>query len=251
MTKSIIDTIEKKHLIDIVNQSDSISDVIKRLGLNAFTGNTFRKVKKRIIDDDISISHFTYRRNNRHFNVNIESYLVLSDRPMKSSIKEKLISHGLLKNQCYTCGQLPFHNGKELILQIHHINGNRYDNRIHNLSILCPNCHTQTHNYAGKNQRPSNNNTKKKKKCIYCAANIGIKSKVCRICYDKNVRKLKFNPSKDELEIMVNSMPIVKVGLYYGVSDNSIRDRCIKLNINIPKFPKGHWLKKGVRSINY
>ena len=47
-------------------------------------------------------------------------------------------------------------NGNPLKLQLHHINGNHNDNRIENLQILCPNCHTQTDNFCGKNK---NNNT--------------------------------------------------------------------------------------------
>ena len=42
-------------------------------------------------------------------------------------------------------------NGKPLTLQLHHINGNNRDNRLENLTFLCPNCHSQTDNFSGKN----------------------------------------------------------------------------------------------------
>ena len=50
--------------------------------------------------------------------------------------------------------------GKEIPLQVHHINGNNTDNRVENLQILCPNCHAQTDTYCGKNkkQRIENDN---------------------------------------------------------------------------------------------
>jgi hypothetical protein len=33
-----------------------------------------------------------------------------------------------------------------------HINGNRSDNRIENLRLLCPNCNSQQPTFAGKNK---------------------------------------------------------------------------------------------------
>lgn len=54
---------------------------------------------------------------------------------------------------CESCGIGPEYNGAPLTLQIHHIDGNRRNNRLENLQILCPNCHSQTDNFAGKGRR--------------------------------------------------------------------------------------------------
>ena len=43
--------------------------------------------------------------------------------------------------------------GKDIVCELHHINGNRSDNRLENLIILCPNCHSQTTNFRGKNSK--------------------------------------------------------------------------------------------------
>lgn len=52
---------------------------------------------------------------------------------------------------CEGCGIGPIWNGKPLHLQVDHKNGNSRDCRKENLQKLCPNCHTQTPTYAGRN----------------------------------------------------------------------------------------------------
>lgn len=60
--------------------------------------------------------------------------------------------HGLLPQQCTECGISAKWNGKPMTMHIDHINGDRQDNRIENLRPLCPNCHSQTDTYCGKNK---------------------------------------------------------------------------------------------------
>ena len=56
----------------------------------------------------------------------------------------------VLGDKC-ECGQGRIWNGIPLTLQIDHRNGNIKDNRIENLRLICPNCHTQTDNWGVKN----------------------------------------------------------------------------------------------------
>ena len=49
------------------------------------------------------------------------------------------------------CGQLPIWNSKELTLTLDYINRNNKDNRLSNLSWVCPNCDRQLDTFAGKN----------------------------------------------------------------------------------------------------
>jgi hypothetical protein len=97
--------------------------------------------------------------------------------------------------------------------------GKHNDNRIENLCFLCPNCHSQTSTYCGKHLNKRKN-----------------KIEVC-----KKERPTKFKISKEELEKLVESIPMVKIGDMFGVSSNSILKRCKKLGI--PLKGRGYWAK--------
>jgi DNA-binding CsgD family transcriptional regulator/5-methylcytosine-specific restriction endonuclease McrA len=70
----------------------------------------------------------------------------------RSNLKWRLIKEGLKQNRCERCG-LTAWLGEPLTMALHHINGDRLDNRLENLELLCPNCHSQTETFAGRNGR--------------------------------------------------------------------------------------------------
>ena len=66
-------------------------------------------------------------------------------------LKKKLLKHGVKENKCEKCGIVD-HNGKPLTMQLDHIDGNPHNHLLENLRMLCPNCHSQTKTYSGKNK---------------------------------------------------------------------------------------------------
>ena len=64
-------------------------------------------------------------------------------------LKQKLLEDKIKAPCCEECSRTTW-QGRAIPLEIHHINGDRFDNRLRNLQLLCPNCHALTDNNAGK-----------------------------------------------------------------------------------------------------
>lgn len=70
-----------------------------------------------------------------------------------SHLSKRLQRDGLLKYMCAHCGLASLWEGKPLVLHLDHIDGNARNHRLTNLRFLCPNCHSQTDTYCGKNSK--------------------------------------------------------------------------------------------------
>jgi 5-methylcytosine-specific restriction endonuclease McrA len=79
----------------------------------------------------------------------LEELLIKGPRN-RMNIKLRLIAAGVKEAQCEECGIAEWRD-EPLSLELHHINGERHDNRLENLALLCPNCHSQTDSWGGRN----------------------------------------------------------------------------------------------------
>jgi len=217
--KSVMKQISKEKLIDIINKSSSISDVIRSFNLRV-AGKNFETLIDRLKKDNINYSHLLIRKYdfNKKETVKI---LVKNSNYNVGSLKRRLIAEKILSNVCKICGQLPEWNGKKLTLILDHINGDSRDHRKNNLRILCPNCDSQQITYRGKNK-------KKKYYCINCNnvitkhSNSGLCVKCSSVKVGMKNRKTD-RPSYEELMNDVSKMSFVATGRKYKVSDNTIR----------------------------
>ncbi|MEM7572087.1 MAG: HNH endonuclease signature motif containing protein [Bacteroidota bacterium] len=147
----------QKELRKAVLDSFSIAEVCRKLGIKAAGGN-YTTLKQKFSDWDIDISHFRGQGWNvgLKFKPNprkpLEEILVKGSTFQGFKLKKRLLKEGLKSAQCESC-ELTHWLDKSIPLELHHVNGDKHDNRISNLELLCPNCHALTDNYRGKNIR--------------------------------------------------------------------------------------------------
>lgn len=145
-------------LKEAVEDSLSVREVIIKLGLIPAGGN-YEQVKNTIAELSLSTIHFTGKgwRKNRTFG--LEPRIPLGKIMVKNStfqsfkLKKRLFSEGLKKPCCEICGWAEQSEDGRIPVELDHINGDHYDNRIENLRILCPNCHSLQPTHRGRNQK--------------------------------------------------------------------------------------------------
>lgn len=135
-------------------QSDSVAGVLRHLGLSQ-VGGTHAHISRMLRALEIDTSHFRRDQGARRVGSRLtaKDILVIDRSATRRSPPHRLRRALLEVGRAYVCegcgcdGQW---QGKPLTLHVDHISGEFRDNRAENLRFLCPNCHTQTPNFAGR-----------------------------------------------------------------------------------------------------
>lgn len=153
--KSDYKNFNKEEFQKLINESTSISEILRKLNLKD-RGANHTKLSKFLKESDYDTSSLKGTHVKRYNDKGIpkkwlSEILVENSTGNSNKLRERLIQYGVKKNQCENpkCGITEW-CGEPITLELHHINGNHYDNRLENLVLLCPNCHSQTSNFRGK-----------------------------------------------------------------------------------------------------
>lgn len=246
---------KEKYYINLIKESSSLREVCLKANIKDTTGN-YDTLKHIIKENNIDISHFKRSYIGAKISKPITYYLNKDVNISAFKLKNKLLKEGIKEHKCENpeCG-LTVWIGKPIPLELHHINGDKTDNRLENLILLCPNCHALTDNFGGKNQKLNiknkAKNIKKHNNYTYLIDDINNGLSINELCikYNKkrkyifsllrrfNIDKLNVKDEKprqfkitDEVfeqtkQLMLFYKNYTKVGKIMGVDGNAIAKR--------------------------
>src|SRR3989344_2521784 len=137
-------------------KSSSVRQVLFHLGLVQAGGN-YQQVTRELRIQSIDIAHFRGKGWNKGLKIPRKPIKATVDILVRQSsfqsykLKKRLFAEGLKKPICEICGWAQRATDGRLPLELDHINGDKYDNRLENLHVLCPNCHSLQATHRGRN----------------------------------------------------------------------------------------------------
>lgn len=147
---SKVEKLSDKDFAEIVAKSSTIKEVSEALGYSS-SRSARKRTSARIERMGLNTKHF--RNWVQYGMVPTIELLVKNSSINNQTVKKRVLKEGLLKNECSECGNKGFHNGLPLVLHMDHVDGDKTNNELINLRMLCPNCHSQTKTFGGRNIR--------------------------------------------------------------------------------------------------
>ena len=145
-------------LIEAAAKSKSYRAVLIKLRLIPAGGN-YDQIKRRVKELAIPTGHFTGKGWNVGMKfiprppIPVEEWLIKGIDVQSYKLKTKLFAKGMKQQNCELCGWSAKSPDGRIPLELDHINGDRRDNRLENLRILCPNCHSLQPTHRGRNKK--------------------------------------------------------------------------------------------------
>lgn len=138
----------KEELEKIVKESFSYREVAGKLGYQRDGGGTIKSIHNMCEELNLDTSHFKGQGWNKE-NYDYFSFSIDSNKKNGKHTRDPLIH--LRGHKCECCGSSEW-LGQPITLEIHHIDGDRTNNTLENLQLLCPNCHSYTPNWRRRKE---------------------------------------------------------------------------------------------------
>lgn len=150
---------DKARLSLALEKSETLAEVLLELGVAVNAGN-YETLKKYLAFFGLDTSNVKYgQRIAAHRTaekiknkIDLKDLLVENSPASRKYIKARILAEKLIPEECAGCQNKGVWRGKPLVLALEHKNGIPNDNRLCNLELLCPNCHSQTETFAGRNK---------------------------------------------------------------------------------------------------
>lgn len=240
-----------EQFIEAIETSTSKVEVLRKLG-SKLGGTNYGRIKIHATKLGLDLAHLKFNFKEHLDEIrfgghrqSLEEILVLGNvHRSHVRLKRDLLLHRGFLNRCFfeDCPTrlLVEWRGAPLTLHLDHINGNRFDYRVDNLRLLCPNCHTQTSTYAGKNIKAK---PARESACPFCKKKIGKASTWCRNCRPQAC-KIIWPPLTEVVSLIESSnwlQTSKKLGVSHGTLRRWLRDRGVdpKTVKFGPRAPRG------------
>ena len=227
---ALIDKYTKEELMQIVQQSSSLKEVIDKLGYSTHSGSNNKTIKSRLDEYNIDTSHFTVSKMIKR---NEDNIFINNSTASQQTLRRWYLKGQYTLYECFICGQQPFWQGKPLTLILDHINGENHNNELSNLRWVCPNCNQQL-DTTGYRQMRVEKKLEKKYYCIDCGKEIQRNSERCSECFALS-RRVVNRPNREELKTKIRYQTFTSIGKEYGVSDKAISKWCVAYNLPFRK----------------
>ena len=155
MSKSKVYNLSDEEFQQMIARNHSWRACAREVGLSPNGSNSKIQLKKRVEELGLDTSHFDQTQDARQASTKYTLKEIMVENSTYQNItklKERIIRENILPYKCAICGNNGEWNGQQLVLQLDHINGKHFDHRKENLRFLCPNCHSQTETFSGKNK---------------------------------------------------------------------------------------------------